>query len=150
MQEKRCACCGGLFRPRPQAPQQMFCAAAACQRERRRRWQQERRQSDADYRENQARAQRSWAQGRADYWRAYRLAHPQYVERNRTLQRGRDAQRRGAQRQGDVLAKKNASTRQSAVSSGTYRLTPASGEDLAKMDGWMVEITVISTAYVSP
>jgi hypothetical protein len=61
MERRRCAARGEAIRPRSQVPHQMYRSAAACQRARRRCWQQAKRQSDADYRENQARAQRAWA-----------------------------------------------------------------------------------------
>ena len=83
MENKRCAGCRGRFTPRPQTPRQRFCSARACQRERRRRWQHEKRGSDRDYRENQARAQQRWAQRHPQYWREYRTTHPEYTARNR-------------------------------------------------------------------
>ena len=39
MERRRCAACGGAFRPRSQVPDQKYCSASACQRARRRRWQ---------------------------------------------------------------------------------------------------------------
>jgi hypothetical protein len=73
MESRRCAGCG----------------EAACQRQRRRRWQQAKRAGDADYRENQRRAQRAWAQRHGDYWRDYRRRHPDYCRRNRVAARQR-------------------------------------------------------------
>lgn len=142
MQSKQCAGCGKLFHPRPQTPRQSYCASAACQRERRRRWQRARRQSDPEYRENQARAQAAWAAQHPDYWREYRRSHPAYRERN-----GRQQQARDARRAARVLAKMDVSTRETPVPSGIYRLSPATRDDLAKMDAWMVRITVVSTPY---
>ena len=75
------------------------------QQERRRRWQQSKRQGDEDYRANQARAQRAWADGHRDYWREWRAAHPDYAERNRLEQRRRDRGRHASR-----LAKMDAST----------------------------------------
>ena len=43
---------------------QRFCSTPACQRERRRR---EHLRGDADYRDNQARAQAKWRVGHPDY-----------------------------------------------------------------------------------
>lgn len=143
MESKRCACCGKVFDPRAQTPKQTYCAFATCQRERRRRWQQARRQNDPDYRDNQARAQDAWAARHPDYWREYRQTHPQYSERNRRLQRERDARR--AERV--LLAKMDVSTCETSVPSGLYRLTPVTRDDLAKSDAWMVQITAVSTAY---
>ena len=145
MESRRCAACGQAFRPRPQIPQQCYCAAPACQRERRRRWQQAKRQSDPDYRDNQARAQRAWRSRHPEYWREYRRTHAQYSERNRTQQRSRDARRRERR-----LAKMDASTPVFPVPSGTYRLEPAAPNNLAKMDAWMVEITLLSSHYDRP
>ena len=142
MKSRACAGCGQVFHPRPQSPGQTFCPVPACQCERRRRWQQARRRDDPAYRENQARAQATWAAAHPDYWREYRLSHPDSSERNRTLQRQRDAARRAR-----VLAKMDVSTAASPVPSGTYRLSKATAEDLAKMDAWMIQITLVSTPY---
>lgn len=139
MESKQCAGCGKSFHPRAQTPKQTYCASAACQRERRRRWQQARRQSDPDYRENQARAQAAWAAQHPDYWREYRRLHPEYCDRNRRQQRARDAGRPER-----VLAKMDASTPETAVPSGIYRLSPVTRDDLARMDAWMVRITAVS------
>lgn len=138
MDTKPCAACGKPFRPRPQRPDQCFCAQPGCQRERRRRWQKAKLQADPDYRANQARAQRAWAQRHPEYWRGYRAQHPWYCEANRARQAQRDA-RRGA------LAKMDVSTSAAPVRSGTYRLVPVHRSDLAKMDVCTVEITVVSS-----
>jgi len=136
----RCASCGQMFRPRPQVPEQQFCAAKACQRERKRRWQQAKRASDPDYRWNQVQAQQSWVARHPEYWRAYRQGHPEYCQRNRERQQERD--RRRAQR---GLAKMDVWTGESVIPSGTYQLRPVAGGNLAKMDAWTVEISLIST-----
>jgi len=142
MKSKQCAGCGKAFHPRAQTPKQAYCSSPACQRERRRRWQYARRHSDPEYRDNQSRAQASWVERHPDYWREYRRIHADYRERNRILQRERDARRRER-----VLAKMNASTGDSPVPSGTYRLSPVRREDLAKMDAWTVQITLVSKQY---
>jgi hypothetical protein len=143
MRLRRCVGCGGLFAPRPQVPQQRFCAAAACQRERRRQWNAARRQ-DPDYRANQARAQRAWSEAHRDYWRAYRRDHPEYSDAKRQRQRERDRRRRAAAAAGD-LAKSAACEADLPVRSGTYELRPVVPHDLAKSAAWKVQITVLST-----
>lgn len=143
MECRQCLACGDDFRPRTQVREQRYCGKPACQRERRRRWKWNKRHSDEDYRQNQAMAQRAWATAHAGYWRDYRQAHPEYVERNRQLQRDRD-RRRAA---GD-LAKGNASEPICAVPSGVYRLAPVAA-DLAKRNAWTVKITVLSKDYGS-
>jgi hypothetical protein len=139
METKRCSACDHTFRPRPQTPHQRFCSDPACQRERRRRWQLEKRGTDPDYQDNQARAQHAWAERHPDYWDVYRQAHPEYVERNRARQHDRDAGRACGR-----LAKMDASLPVCPLASGTYRLRPVVAGNLAKMDVWTVKITVIS------
>ena len=140
----RCASCGRWFRPRRQVSKQRFCAAVACQRERKRRWQRAKRASDADYRLNQARAQEAWAARHPDYWQRYRRGHPEYCERNRIAQRERDRHRvRGR------LAKMDACRPETGVPSGTYQLRSVAGGDLAKMDAWTVQITLLSERYAA-
>jgi hypothetical protein len=41
----------------------------------------------------------------------------------------------------------DASTLERGVPSGTYRLVSATAAEFAKMDAWMVEITVLSKLY---
>lgn len=139
MENKQCVACGEIFCPRPQTPQQSYCPAPACQRERRRRWQQNKRQTDPDYQDNQARAQQAWCKRHPDYWREYRDAHPEYTERNRVQQRKRNGQRRGIQ-----VAKMDASMPLPRLPSGIYRIAEIAAPGIAKKDAWMVEITVIS------
>src|SRR5262249_61692327 len=125
MDERRCAACGEAFKP---------CGKEECRRARRRRWQRTKRQQDADYRDNQVRAQRAWSGENSSYWRAYRSEHPQYAQANRKKQRQRDGRRRGGN-----LAKMDSISPFSSVSPGTYLLVPQGEETLAKMDSIMVE-----------
>ena len=143
MQRRRCAACGARFRPRPQVPKQRFCSQPDCQRERRRRWKRRKRQSDPDYRDNQARAQRAWSERHQEYWREYRGSHPEYRERNRQQQRERNA-RRSAPGDSGVIAKRNASEPLDGEFSGTYVLTPVAQGPIAKRNAWRVKITTIS------
>ncbi len=142
MESRRCTACGKEFRPRPQVPQQCYCAAPACQRERRRSSQQAKRQSDPDYKENQTRAQRAWQNRNPDYWREYRHTHVQYSERNRALQRERNDRRRER-----LIAKMDASTPVFPMPTGIYQISQAPLPGIAKMDSWTVQITVLSATY---
>jgi hypothetical protein len=144
MGRQRCAACGRVFRRRSQVREQRYCGSPGCRRERRRRWQSSKRRSDADYRHNQALAQRAWSAAHADYWRNYRLTHPEYGERNRVQQRQRDRRRVAAR-----LAKMAPSEPILPVESGIYRMVPATAPDLAKMAAWTVKITVLSKEYGS-
>jgi len=144
MGERRCGGCGKAFSPRPQVPDQEYCGEEECRRARRRCWQRAKRQNDADYRDNQARAQRAWAEENSGYWRGYRSGHPEYAQANRqqTKQRKRDRRQRAAGT--SRFAKMDSSKLLLAVPSGTYLLVPQDEEKFAKMDSLMVQITLIS------
>ena len=139
MECKQCIACGQSFQPRPQSPQQTYCPLPECQRERRRRWLRDKLQADPDYRDNQARAQRAWMDRNPGYWHAYRASHPKYVERNRALQQERNAKATVA-----PIAKMDASTPANPLPSGVYHLRLVTDGEIAKMDDWIVEITVHS------
>jgi len=141
MEGRQCAACGKAFRPCPRVRDQQYCGDDECRRARRRRWQRAKREADPDYVDNQARAHRAWAQGNSSYWRSYRLGHPEYVQGNCERQRERD-RRRGAAKASN-LAKMDSIGTFSTVPSGTYLLVPRDGENLAKMDSIMVEITLL-------
>ena len=81
MDTKRCSSCGQRFEPRRNVPDQQYCSKRACQRARRARWQREKLRHDSDYRLNQAMAQRRWRARHRQYWRRYRLLHPEYTAR---------------------------------------------------------------------
>lgn len=138
---KRCAnpCCRRLFLPNPRVKNQRYCNREECQRVRRRLWQREKMRSDPDYRANQQDCQKRWRKQNPDYWRQYRMEHPQYVERNRLLQRKRDKKRRVQN-----LAKMDALERVSLLESGIYYLIPE-GSDLAKMDALNRRFILIPT-----
>ena len=144
METRRCVACGRRFEPRAQSPRQHYCSDPACQRERRRRWQRERRRSDRDYRENQARAQQRWRSRHPEYWREYRRRHPEYVDRNRSAQRRRNRRRGVPAPHPASIAKMDASAGISPVHSGTYRLQAVDASGIAKMDAWTVKIDVLS------
>ncbi len=117
MKSKQCAACGQPFQPCPQVPQQSYCSAPDCQRERRRQWQRLKLQTDPDYQGNQSSAQRGWLDRNPDYWRKYRTSHPEYAERNRVLQQGRNAKTRIGS-----IAKMDVSNPGIPLPAGIYRL----------------------------
>lgn len=53
------------------APEQCVCPLKRCQKERQQRWQKNKRRVDADYRNNEQRAPRSWAERHAQYWHTW-------------------------------------------------------------------------------
>jgi hypothetical protein len=121
MTNKICACCGQLFEPRPQVPNQAYCPLPACWRARRQRWQRNKMQTDPDYRDNQIRSQRTWLGRHPEYWRNYRETNPEYVERNKSRQRSKHNQQQEVD-----LAKMDVSQLM-ALRPGLYRIAVASG-----------------------
>lgn len=152
---QRCAGCGKPLQRCAQVPDQQYCGNAECQKMRRRRWKQAKRRSDPDYRENQARAQRAWLEHHPGFWRDWRARHPEYCERNRQQQRGRNA-RRGVRdkvqpQKGpvDLIAKRNASRPFPADFPGLFWLIPDQEGEIAKRDAWPVKIVAFSETCLS-
>ncbi|MEI7291783.1 hypothetical protein WCQ02_06505 [Paraburkholderia tropica] len=140
-----CAACGAAFTPLVHVPNQRYCSLAACQLARRRAWQHERLQTDPDYRANQAKAQAAWRSRHPDYSRHYRETHPACRDRNRTMQRARNARRNS-----QPVAKMDASGPFQPLASGFYLLCDALEESIAKMNAWTVHIAVLSAPRPSP
>ena len=129
-QKIRCAnpSCRRLFLPNPRVKNHRYCEKKDCQRARKRRWQRQRLKDDLLYQEDQRDAQQCWMEQNPHYWRHYRSQHPEYVKRNRLLQRERDRKRRMIN-----LAKMDASQSIFPIKPGSYYLISAK-DDLAKMD----------------
>jgi len=123
-----CAHCGREFVLHPAARGQQYCGEPECTKARKRAWQRAKLKSDADYKENQASAQREWQSTHPDYWREYRARSPNYTRRNRQKQRRRN------RRRGCVIAKMDALQAQSKLLSEQRRLIDAGEEMIAKMD----------------
>jgi len=140
-----CLACGNAFAPLPHVPHQRYCSSKACQRARRRDWQNKRLRVDGDYRDNQARAQARWRERHSSYWREYRAAHPEYRERNRSMQRLRNARRSCR-----PIAKMDVIGLPKPLGSGFYVLSHAHDAGVAKMDAWTVHIAVLSAPVAPP
>ena len=135
MERKRCAHCGCLLDPNPRVQNQSYCGLKECQRVRKRLWQKQKRATDPDYKVNQQECQKAWLEKNPDYWRNYRKEHPEYVERNRLLQKVRRS------RQCAGVAKMDASASDSVVRSGTYWLILERG--VAKMDASVQKVHLV-------
>jgi endogenous inhibitor of DNA gyrase (YacG/DUF329 family) len=139
MEARQCASCGQHFTPRPQSPTQSYCANPKCQRVRQQRWQKAKLISDPDYRENQARAYENWCVHHPDYWRRYRACNPKYAKRNRILQHTRNSKSKKL-----FIAKSDVSNPSETLDSGIYRISLVSPDEIAKIDAWIVRITVLA------
>ena len=147
--KRACRCCGRLFTPRPNVPDQQYCSRRICQNARRQRWRKEKLASDPDYKANQYDAQRRWCEKNPEYWKKYRASHPAYTQRNRHLQRERNKRRTGARADtGSVIAKRYASKDGKEIKSGIYRIMPLEGDMIAKRYEYLVELNLISGSYL--
>ena len=121
---------------------QQYCSNGACQKGRKREWEKRKRAWDADYRLNQAAAQKAWRDTHPDYWKEYRRTHPEYVAANREKQR----RRRGLKKSGRVtVANTDASRLERSIIPGRYRLVPVAGDRVANMDEIQVELSLVSS-----
>jgi hypothetical protein len=89
-----CRYCHQSFEPSKFHSQQNVCGHLDCQRRRRREYHRRRLATDPEYGEIVRDSRRKWRERHADYQGTYRQTHPAAVERNRELQRRRDARRR--------------------------------------------------------
>ncbi len=152
MDRRKCAnpACRDLFVPNRRNRNHRYCSRKQCQRMRKAKWQRQKRAGDHDYRKNQADAQARWTADNPGYWKRYRAANPEYEKRNRQKQKERDRCKRStgglkpAAALCGNLAKMDASSSDSIIKTGTYRLIPVHGDTLAKMDAITIEITAIS------
>ena len=125
IQKIRCANpnCRRLFVPDPRVKNHRYCGRMQCRRFRKQRWQSEKMKTDPDYRKNQQESHQCWMEQNHDYYQRYRAKNPQYVTRNRLLQKLRDQKRRDRR----DLAKMDSISPQ-------YFLIPSTSPLLAKMD----------------
>lgn len=137
MENPLCKACGRSFIPRPQSLRQSYCSSSDCQQERRREWRRNNRHTNPVCRDNQAQAQQAWRQRNPDYSRNYRSSHPNYTDRNRTLQSVRNAKAKLLK-----IAKGNVSILAAPFPSGIYQIRFLTSDNIAKQNVWIVEITL--------
>lgn len=94
-----CQHCGSTCRRNPHIKNQKYCSNKECQQARRRTWKKGQYKKNKSYRRKSQTAQKLWRKNYpADQYQSdYRNAHPEYVKRNRELQRGRNKKRRREQ-----------------------------------------------------
>ena len=93
----RCRCClfcQQSFEPSKFRPDQNVCRRPECQLRRRTESHRRKIAADPEYAEVVRDSRRKWREAHSDYQRTYRQSHSQANERNRRLQRRRDAKRR--------------------------------------------------------
>jgi len=145
MQRLRCAHCNDLFTPAPQVPKQTYCSKPKCQKERRKQWQKNRLQSDPDYRDNQARAQKAWVEKNPDYWRELRqtkLDHENQIPSEQDFLTG--APLDSSVKMDSLTALQ---TLRKALFEGVFRLKVLAKPRNVKMEVWIVELSRIHEGY---
>jgi len=142
MTKIRCIHCGVGFTPAPQVPSQAYCSKTDCQKERRRQWQKNKLQSDPDYRDNQARAQKAWTDKNPNYWRKHREGSTNYGNLLKSEQDSITPKRRNTSNKMDLLNKHQ--TIREALHDGVFRLKVLAEPDDVKMDVWIVELSSIN------
>jgi hypothetical protein len=137
MSQIRCINCAGIFQPIPQVRNQIYCSKEACQKERRREWQKKKRKNDQDYKDNQYRAQRAWAERNPDYWRDYRKkstnSSPLSNSQNNKPNKTKKGENEYSQSDEQINSKWH------AIQDGTYRLRVIE-KSSSKMDVWIIEL----------
>ena len=144
---RRCCSCRKMFTVCAHVPGQQYCCERQCQNQRRQNWRKQKMASDQDYKANQYDAQKRWCRKNQDYWRRYRGDHPEYVKRNRQLQRLRNAGRGADKPVCRSIAKRYVSAEKKTDISGYYKMIPASEHMIAKSDALLVKINLISNSY---
>lgn len=91
-----CQHCGSVVPGNPRFKnKQRYCSKRECQQARMRRWKKEQYTENPAYREKSKESQKGWRQRYPSdqYQKKYRESHPEYVNRNRQLQRERNRKR---------------------------------------------------------
>lgn len=125
-----CVCCRRTLPVNFRSKDQKYCGRATCQRERKRRWQASKMDTDADYREDQREAYKSWRERNPDYWRK-RRAKPKEIPKTMVPEKKMPANR---QRKMDALSQNL------YANTGEYLLVPTN----VKMDALRVKIVPIT------
>jgi hypothetical protein len=148
MDEVPCCHCGVFFKRSPRHKNQNYCMEPECRKARKAAWKREKMRLEEQFRLNHHLSHQKWARAHPGYWKAYRLDHPEKVERNRRLQiirnRKRDRRRKqGTSTPAGVIAKVDASKPYKFKPIGQYYLVPV----IAKVDALKVRIYEVTAPY---
>lgn len=146
-----CTNCGEKKQANPRLKgDQKYCGDQPCQRARKAEYQRTKMAKDADYRAKQIACVKKWQKHRPlhQYMKEYRENHPEYVERNRLLQRIRNQKRHwqaDLARQYEKIVKMDTFESQS-IKTTTYIMTPYEMDTfgkIVKMDAFLVELKAL-------
>jgi hypothetical protein len=144
MNQRCCRLCQRAFEASPFHPEQTTCSDKACQRQRRSQNRDRKLALDAEYRQVCRDSARKWRANHPDYWKQYRAAKPDAVERNRTQQRQRDLRQRLAD-----LANNNSDLDLKSSAAGVWLLGPGAS-DLANNNLAATQVFILQASLRRP
>jgi hypothetical protein len=144
MEQRCCRLCQRQFEPSRFHLEQTTCSAKPCQQQRRSQNRKRKLARDAEYRQVCRDSARKWRANHAGYWKQYRAAKPDAVERNCTQQRQRDLRRRLAH-----LANNNSALDLKSCAAGVWLLGTAA-HDLANNNLASAQVFILQGSIRKP
>jgi len=141
-----CHHCGKSVPPNPRIKNQKYCSSKECQRARIRSWKKEQYRNNRFYRQKHLESQKVWRKKRPvhQYQREYREKHPEYVKRNRELQRKRTEKRQKSQQIVPLLKIVNGNAIFTQPSDdGTYALMQVNEGKIVNGNAIMVRMQIL-------
>jgi hypothetical protein len=143
-----CQGCGKRKRKNPRLKgKQWYCGSKKCQHAKKNKWERERLKKDPSYRKLRKDQKDKWRHEHPGhvYQQDYRQNHPAYTQRNRELQKTRNAEAKLRQIQGEILniVKTDSLTSVTPIPSGLYKIYPyriSQEEKIVKTDSLIVEL----------
>ena len=144
MDQRCCRFCQKQFEPSRFQPEQAVCSDKPCQQQRRSQNRKQMLALDPEYREVCRDSARKWRANHAGYWKQYRAAKPECVERNRIQQQKRDLRQRLVD-----LANNNSALDLKASVAGVWLLGPAA-ETLANNNLASAQVFILQGSLRKP
>jgi hypothetical protein len=142
-----CRHCGQTLprNPRLKKPQK-YCSAISCQQARKNAWGKKEYQTNKSHREKRLQSQKVCYRNRPGhaYQANYRKKNPDYVSRNRDLQKGRNGKRQG--NQSSMIVNTDALSLRASID-GAYAIMPITkGGKIVNTDTLMVQLRAVTGA----
>jgi hypothetical protein len=144
MDQPCCCFCLRQFTRSRFHPEQTVCSAKPCQNRRRSQSRKRQLAVDTEYRQVCRDSARKWRSNHPDYWKQYRAAKPESVERNRAHQQQREQRRRLVK-----LANNNSALDLKSSIAGVWLLGPAA-EHLANNNLASAHVFILQRATADP
>ena len=144
MEQRCCRFCHRQFEPSRFHLEQTACSDKPCQRQRRNENRKQKLALDEEYRQVCRDSARKWRTNHPGYWKQYRSANHDAVERNRTQQRQRDLRQRLAR-----LANNHSALDLKSSAAGVWLLGPAA-HDLANNNLASAQVFILQGSIRKP